>query len=607
MLKFLFIPIVLISSFSLFGQSSGSSDCGKLIEQGEAQLRVNPKEAISIFRESQNCTSAKNVKQKSRVFKGIGTAHYFLGEYDSTYYYWSKSAKVLKGKQSKELANAYNNLGIISQRTGAVDSSQVFYQKALTIRTKLKDTLGVAAVALNIGSLSRAKADYRNALKNYLLALKYFERLGEEAKVGEAYNSVGLVYMDMKEEDEALKYFLKSIKIKRKNSNEHSVAKTANNIAGIYYRREDYETAESYYLQCNEVFAKYNDRRLLAGVASNLGNIYKNKGEKEKAVAFYEQSAESFELIKDPEGLAMIYGNLAGMLFEVGDVERSAEYYQKSLLNAKKIGSIQFQIAALKGLSDQLAELGRHEEAWNYERQRVVLNDSIFHDELAEAVAVMQEKYEAEKKARKIQELRVEALYQEKENEQQRILIWSISLGSLLVFFVLILIVSRALLRKRLSEQEKESYRLDAELQKEQVDRKNRELTVSAGNILQKNQLLAELQEQISEMLDQDNVDAAQLNRLVKNAISTDDDWDKFRVHFEDVHPKFFTELKNEFPELTVNDLKNSAYIRMNLSTKDVALLMNISPKSAKMNRYRLKKKLNLSEEDGLLEYLQSF
>ncbi|MCB0471413.1 MAG: hypothetical protein KDC51_13280, partial [Flavobacteriaceae bacterium] len=70
------------------------------------------------------------------------------------------------------------------------------------------------------------------------------------------------------------------------------------------------------------------------------------------------------------------------------------------------------------------------------------------------------------------------------------------------------------------------------------------------------------------------------------------------------VHPGFFDFLNKNFPELTNNDLKACAYIRMNLSSKEVASLTNVSPKSVTMHRYRLKKKLNLDTEDSLKNFL---
>jgi DNA-binding CsgD family transcriptional regulator len=98
-----------------------------------------------------------------------------------------------------------------------------------------------------------------------------------------------------------------------------------------------------------------------------------------------------------------------------------------------------------------------------------------------------------------------------------------------------------------------------------------------------------------------------EMQKAIDENLESSHDWEKFKLHFENVHPKFFERLSKQVPNITVNDLKNCAYIKMNLSVKEVAVLMNITPKSAKMNRYRLKKKLSLGEDDSLLRFIQNF
>jgi len=83
-----------------------------------------------------------------------------------------------------------------------------------------------------------------------------------------------------------------------------------------------------------------------------------------------------------------------------------------------------------------------------------------------------------------------------------------------------------------------------------------------------------------------------------------DADWEHFAVHFDKVHNDFFIALKKQHPNLTPNELKLCAYLRMNLSTKEMARLMNISVRGVEISRYRLRKKLQLSTETNLFTYL---
>lgn len=582
----------------------------ELIDKAESSLSTDPLASIDLLQEAKSIALLEDEpKTAARALKGIGTAYFYLGSYDSTLHFWTSSMQKLEPFNGPELADSYNNLGIIFQRIGEIDSSHRYHHKSFLLRRELKDTMGVGHSYFNIAALYRAQGNYKSALENYLSALRTYELLNQTNKIGETYNSIGLVYLDIKQYDEALDYLLKALEIKEKTASKHSIAKTMNNIAGIYYRREEFDTAEHYYIKAEEIFILYNDWRNVAGISSNLGNIYKKKEDHPKAKEAYLRSVESFETFNDPEGSALVCNNLGAIFLKEGNYPQSEIYYIKALENSKKANALPYQIIAVHGLSDLYAAQGKYEQAWKYESERVALNDTVFNTSLAEQVVELKEKYEAEKKAKEIQELKVDSLEKDKKSQQQKNWLWGISIFSFFAFSILILIINRIKLKRKLSEKEKERYRLNTELQQKELDAKNRELTVYAGNILQKNQFLQQLTDELSDLQSKDEkeIEFRKLDSLIRNAVAADDDWNKFKLHFEDVHPQFFQRLKSQFSELTTNDLKNSAYIKMKLSTKEVAVLMNISPKSAKMNRYRLKKKLKLAAEDSLQDFLEKF
>ena len=97
-----------------------------------------------------------------------------------------------------------------------------------------------------------------------------------------------------------------------------------------------------------------------------------------------------------------------------------------------------------------------------------------------------------------------------------------------------------------------------------------------------------------------------EMDKLISQGEQQDRDWDTFKVHFEKVHPAFFSALKQACPELSPNDLKHCAYLRINLSVKEVAQMLGINAQSVNQSRYRLKKKLGLSTEDSLSDYIQT-
>ncbi|MCE2771495.1 MAG: LuxR C-terminal-related transcriptional regulator, partial [Saprospiraceae bacterium] len=81
-------------------------------------------------------------------------------------------------------------------------------------------------------------------------------------------------------------------------------------------------------------------------------------------------------------------------------------------------------------------------------------------------------------------------------------------------------------------------------------------------------------------------------------------DWQIFESNFNEVHEIFFKKLKHQFPDLTPGDLKLAAYLKMNLSSKEIAPLLNISIRGVENKRYRLRKKMNLEEDDNLTNFM---
>ncbi|HET8735166.1 MAG TPA: hypothetical protein VFM69_01075, partial [Pricia sp.] len=95
-----------------------------------------------------------------------------------------------------------------------------------------------------------------------------------------------------------------------------------------------------------------------------------------------------------------------------------------------------------------------------------------------------------------------------------------------------------------------------------------------------------------------------ELRREIKQHVNIDRDWEDFKRHFEEVHTDFHGRLKEKHPDLSANDLKLCSLTRLNLSIKETAGVLGISPESAKTSRYRLRKKLGLEPDDALLDYL---
>lgn len=138
---------------------------------------------------------------------------------------------------------------------------------------------------------------------------------------------------------------------------------------------------------------------------------------------------------------------------------------------------------------------------------------------------------------------------------------------------------------------------------------KNQELASSALHLLQKNQTLTSVKNKINSLKDKPvNVkikkDLNEIISIIKSDLRLDEDWSKFSLHFDRVHQDFIKKLKSKYPQLSIKDHKLCAFLKMNLTTKEISPLLNISVRGVEISRYRLRKKLGLDRSVDLSDFL---
>ncbi len=166
-----------------------------------------------------------------------------------------------------------------------------------------------------------------------------------------------------------------------------------------------------------------------------------------------------------------------------------------------------------------------------------------------------------------------------------------------------------ALLKQEAEENEQRVMKLKNEQLELELASKSRELANSAMSIVYKNELLNTVHDELLQLRDGDgrklsNEQLRKINKIIEDARSDERDWNIFEESFNETHENFFKKLKADYPELVPNDLKLCAYLRMNMSSKEIASLLNITTRGVEIRRYRLRKKLSLTPHKNLTEFL---
>jgi DNA-binding CsgD family transcriptional regulator len=211
---------------------------------------------------------------------------------------------------------------------------------------------------------------------------------------------------------------------------------------------------------------------------------------------------------------------------------------------------------------------------------------------------------------------------------------WYLSKGAFFFYFILLLsfglmirfYISRKRYKKRGEELEKNQQQIIAEREKAEkkvikleneklqnkIEHKSSQLASNTMAMMRKNNLLSSIKDEIQQQKDElgDQFPDKHYNKLIElieDGIEDEHEWEIFEQLYNEAHGNFFKRLKEEHPQLTPSDLRLCAYLRMNLSSKEIAPLLNISVRGVEERRYRLRKRLDLSTDQNLTELIMTF
>ena len=197
-------------------------------------------------------------------------------------------------------------------------------------------------------------------------------------------------------------------------------------------------------------------------------------------------------------------------------------------------------------------------------------------------------------------------------------LFWVIFLSALLILIVAGGIAGYYFITRKLSQireemenalkDKKKLFEANSYLERE-MEFKSREHAHTAMYIVQKNELSNKVAKKLIEVASSLSGEGAKiLHNLAEDLLSDTDDqiWEELHMRFQEVHQGFYDALNEKHPDLSPNEKKLAAFLRLNLSTKDIAAITHQSPDSIKVARSRMRKKMGIDKEDNIVSYLES-
>ncbi len=566
-----------------------------------------------------------------------------------------------KTDYKRGMADAYQRIASGYSLRSMGDSALHFYQKALNLYRELRDVKMEADMLFNIANDYYEQGDYVKAMMKTEESLKKSSEANDEFGIAVSLQLLGNIHHFLGNYEEAQKYLLQGLDIIGKSKNRiryadglvylasnylarkmHSkalenlyeaihiykkagdslfLAQAMNNAGYIHYSQKSYDSATYYFNRAVQLSEYTQNNSILLLALNNKGSIAKDRENFREAKFFYKRALKLAKEYKDNLRIAIVQNNLGELLAAQGKLYLALNHYDSSLNIAQTIGSKSTMKESYLQKSNAWSDLGNYQKALDNYKLYELMKDSLYNEAKTRKIEEMEARYEKARNEKEIAVQKSQIDILSKDLELQRIrqialfigLIATILLGIYFVFTLRNKMKRNRLIRKqeRLLEEEKLK---NAELQRDNYEKelaiKKNELTSHALQIVQKNELLDSLKSQITEFESHSKTenqgDLRKLKHMINGSAQSDKEWINFNRHFDQVHQGFLTRLKSEYPVLTSNDLRLSAMMKLNLSSKEVAAILNITPESVKKARYRLRKKLGLPEESDLHSFLMT-
>ena len=379
------------------------------------------------------------------------------------------------------------------------------------------------------------------------------------------------------------------------------------NTLGIAYSKLNRTDSSDYYHQLalreRTITKNY---MYLPGSLISAGDIELRKGNKDQSKNLYERAMA----ISDSTGnrQAMVLSLLAvGSWYDTAehDLFKAEENFLKAKSIAHELTDKSFYLKTLEKLISLNKSRGDFKMALSYQEEINEIHDTLFSWDKQKELKSLEIKFRISEKERQL-------LLVQKENEVAKL--HNLLLGAVTGFIILIsggVILflrrinkrDRQLLKAneelvRITEEQK---RIKEQTMQNEIEHKESQLSAMTIQMLQKNDLMREVKEKLESNSSDKN---PELIKLISKGQINDKEWVDFNRQFENVNKNFYARLKMAYPEISPNDLKICALIKLNLSIKEMANILNISPDSVKTARYRLRKKLQLNTEDNLTDFI---
>lgn len=502
----------------------------------------------------------------------------------------------------------------------STNEALVYAHEAYLLSLQLNNKKLQAESLLNLSEGYLYNDSYDQALQYAFNALDISEGIKSKLLIAQCYTTLGWIFYDTENANFSMQYHTQAHGLYKELGDTKKACVALNAIGLVFQMQNKNDSAKFYFNTALQIARQEKMTSTVSAALNNLGICENVLGNYTQAISYLNQALQLEYSLKNELSVAETQNQLAFSYLKIKDYGRADSLLKSSqeLINGSTSNTRKEKLLDNLHTSSQLYQaLGNYKKAFDNQKEYTDISNEIISRNKSEVIAALQLKRDTQEKEKEINELNAQ---KELRNFQRNVL----AVGVLLII-VISLLWYRQLKHKQKKEkeldamkqlmikQELENSILEKKSLNNKLEYKNADLKNYALYISQRNELIREFIDDLNILVKENETKKdgiGDLHKMIKKFqqnLEINKEARDFNLSFDEMHADFFFNLLQKYPELTENERRLSAQIRLNLSIKEIASLNNISVKSVEMARYRLRKHFNMQQGEDLNDFLKSF
>ncbi len=521
--------------------------------RASTQLHINPRDALTTAEMARYASEQNNYQEGlAHSLLLLAQCHLRLANYIAAEPLFVDAARLAQNTRNQALeAETLNAFGLMRINQGDYAEAMKLCKQSLGICVAIGDEKKQAAALTAIAIAYWNLGDYENALEQKLNALAITRKHGEEAQEAQLLTNIGTVYNQLGDHKSALKFHQECLELSRKVKDEMRESISLNNLTFTYWQLGDVRRSSESQQACLEIKRKLGDRRGEALSLINLAEIEQYQGHDTAAEKLLTTALQLLREVGDKHNEARCLFSLAKFQIEKKKLSQAIATLEVALMRVKAIDAKPEQAEILAELATVYEQTGQTEKALTHYKQSFALEKELLQTKAAQKLKVLQAQFQVE----------------QAERENQRL--------------------------------------------KQELELKRRSLQVSALAITNKNETLKAIRRDILEARRETRKKLR--DKLLSNLIASIDvtvdserAWSLLEKELSVLHHDVMQRLANRFPELSPQELKICSMLREDIKTKQIAMLLNLSPRTIEKHRENIRRTFRLAKQQSLSAFLAS-